>query len=120
MDIAIWIMQSPENADAVLRALLRFGETLLNPVPEDLQRDDTIFQIGIAPRRINIIAAASGLHFEEAYSNSMAVEIDGIEVHIPSLADLIRNKRASGRTRDLADAETLEELRAGQPPDPGK
>jgi len=41
----------------------------------------------------------------------MAVDIEEIEVRIPSLADLIRNKHASGRTKDLADAEALEEIR---------
>jgi len=49
----------------------------------------------------------------------MAVDIEGIEVHIPSVADLIRNKRASGRTKDLADAEALEELDDSEPSVPG-
>jgi predicted nucleotidyltransferase len=115
VDIDIWVMQSPDNADAVLRALQRFGTPLQNLTRQDLQRDDTVFQIGVAPRRIDIITTASGLQFEEAYANSLTVDIDGIEVHIPSLTDLIRNKRASGRTKDIADAEALEELRADQP-----
>ena len=120
MDIDIWILQSPENADAVMRALRRFGTPLQNLTPQDLQRDEMIFQIGVAPRRIDIITTASGLQFEEAYANSMAVDIEGLEVHILSLADLIRNKRASGRTKDIADAEALEELQSEQPADPGK
>ncbi len=117
MDIDIWIMQSPENAEAVMRALRRFGTLLQNLTPQDLQRDDTIFQIGVAPRRIEIITTASGLQFDEAYANSMAVDIEGIEVHIPSVTDLIRNKRASGRTKDIADAEALEKLQQERPPD---
>jgi predicted nucleotidyltransferase len=111
MDIDIWIMPSPKNADAVLRALRRFGAPLHNLTKEDLQRDGTIFQIGVAPRRIDIITAASGLYFEDAYERSLSVNIEGIEVHIPSIEDLIRNKRATGRTKDLADAEALESLR---------
>lgn len=111
MDIDIWIMPSPKNADAVLRALRRFGTPLHNLTKEDLQRDGTIFQIGVAPRRIDIITAASGLYFEDAYERSLSVNIEGIEVHIPSIEDLIRNKRATGRTKDLADAEALESLR---------
>jgi hypothetical protein len=117
MDIDIWVRQSPENAHAVLRALQRFGTPLQNLTLQDLQKDGTIFQIGVAPRRIDIITTASGLQFEEAFANSLAVDIEGIEVHIPSLPDLIRNKRASGRTRDIADAEALEELRSGKPPE---
>ncbi|MFP4453344.1 MAG: hypothetical protein ACLFPI_08250 [Desulfobacterales bacterium] len=111
MDIDIWVMPSSKNADAVLRALRRFGAPLHNFTKEDLQKDGTVFQIGVAPRRIDIITAASGLHFEDTYGRSLSVNIEGIEVHIPLIEDLIRNKRATGRTRDLADAEALEALK---------
>ena len=110
MDIDIWVMPSPKNADAVLRALRRFGAPLHNLTKEDLRRDGTIFQIGVAPRRIDIITSASGLQFEETYRRSLCVSIEGIEVHIPSVEDLIHNKRATGRTKDLADIEALESL----------
>ena len=111
MDIDIWIMPSPENADAVIRALRRFGAPLQNLTKEDLLTAGTIFQIGVAPRRIDIITAASGLQFEPAYRNSISVNIEGIEIRIPSIDDLILNKRAIGRTKDLADAEALESLK---------
>jgi len=111
MDIDIWVMPSPQNADAVLRALHRFGVPLQNLTKEDLQKDGTIFQIGVAPRRIDIITTASGLQFEETYGRALSVSIEGIEVHIPSIDDLICNKRATGRTKDLADAEALESLK---------
>lgn len=89
MDIDIWVMPSPQNADAVLRALHRFGAPLHNLTKEDLQNDETIFQIGVAPRRIDIITAASGLQFEDTYARSLSVNIEGIEVHIPLIDDLI-------------------------------
>lgn len=111
MDIDIWVMPSPRNAEAVLRALRRFGAPLHNLTREDFQKEGTIFQIGIAPRRIDIITAASGLKFEEVFQNSISIIIEGIEVHIPSIDDLIRNKRATGRTKDLADIEALESLK---------
>ena len=111
MDIDIWVMPSPRNAEAVQRALLRFGAPVHDLTEDDLLRDGTVFQIGVAPRRIDIITSASGLQFEEAYRNSLAMNIEGIEVHIPSLDDLIRNKKTSGRIRDLADAEALESLK---------
>ncbi len=110
MDIDIWVMPSPENAELVLRALARFGAPLQNLTQQDLETDGTVFQIGVAPRRIDILTAASGLQFEETFKNSIAVDIDGIQVHIPSKDDLIRNKKATGRTRDLADVEALESL----------
>ncbi len=111
MDIDIWVMPSSQNADAVMRALRRFGAPLHNLTKEDLQKDGTIFQIGVAPRRIDLITTASGLKFEETYRRSLCVSIEGIEVHVPSIDDLIRNKMASGRTTDLADAEVLESFK---------
>jgi hypothetical protein len=111
MDIDIWVMPSPENADAVLQALSRFGASLHNLTKKDLLKEGTIFQIGVAPRRIDIITSASGLQFETTYQNSIPVNIEGIEVRIPSIDDLIVNKRAIGRTKDLADAEALESLK---------
>jgi len=114
MDIDIWVMPSPQNAEAVLKALGRFGAPLLNLAKEDLQKEGTVFQIGVAPRRIDIITAASGLQFEEAYARSLSVTIEGIEVRILSIDDIIRNKRASGRTKDLADAETLESAKSSE------
>jgi hypothetical protein len=54
MDIDIWIMPAPQNADAVLRALRRFGAPFGDLTREDLQKEGTVFQIGTAPRRIDI------------------------------------------------------------------
>ena len=112
MDMDIWVMPSPRNAEAVLRALRRFGAPLHDLTAADLQAEGTIFQIGVAPRRIDIITTASGLHFEETFERSLTVDIEGIEVHVPSLDDLICNKRTVGRTKDLADAEALETLKS--------
>ena len=117
MDIDVWVMPSPENGEAVLRALRRFGAPLHGLTVADLQQDDTIFQIGVAPRRIDIITGASGLQFGETFARSSEIDVEGIRVHIPSIDDLIRNKRATGRTKDLADVEALEALRR---PDQGE
>ena len=117
MDIDFWVMPSPENAAAVLRALRRFGAPVQDLSPADLQKNDTIFQIGVAPRRIDLLTGASGLQFAEACQHASAIEIEGLPVRIPSIDDLIRNKRATGRTKDLADAEALEALRDSGPPD---
>ena len=111
MDIDIWVWQSPGNAESVLRALHRFGAPLHDLTSKDLLKDGIVFQVGVAPRRIDIITSASGLDFEATYRRSLPVNIEGIELHIPSLDDLVRNKKASGRIKDLADVEALESLR---------
>jgi len=108
MDIDIWIMPEPQNANMVLKALEDFGAPIENLSAEDLQKEDLIFQIGVAPRRIDIITSADGLRFEDAFARSRLVEIDAVPVHILSISDLIINKRSTGRLKDLADVETLE------------
>jgi len=111
MDIDIWVMPSPENAVAVIKALKSFAAPLHNLTLDDLQKSDIIFQIGVAPRRIDIITGVDGLNFETAHLNSIETEVEGLVIRIPSLEDLICNKKASGRTKDLADVEALEALK---------
>jgi hypothetical protein len=113
MDIDLWVQPTPHNAEAVLRSLRRFGAPTDDLTSDDLQKDGLIFQIGVAPRRIDIITSVSGLNFDDTFARSLTFDIDGIDVHVPTVDDIIRNKRASGRTRDLADAEALELLKGG-------
>lgn len=117
MDIDFWVMPSPENAAAVLRALGRFGAPAHGLKEADLTKDDTIYQISVAPRRIDIITGASGLHFDETFARSFEIEIEGLTVRVPAIDDLLRNKRASGRTKDNADVEALEALKKNNPSD---
>ena len=110
MDIDLWVKPSPSNADAVLKALRKFGAPVRGLSKADLQRDDTIYQIGVAPRRIDLITGASGLDFDEVYARAQQTEIEGVSIRIPTVGDLIANKRASGRPKDLLDVATLESL----------
>jgi len=110
MDIDLWVEPSEENAAALLRALAAFGAPLHDLTRDDLTREDTIFQIGVAPRRIDILTGVSGLSFAQAYERSVPAEMEGLKFRILSLPDLIANKRASGRLKDLADLEALGEM----------
>jgi predicted nucleotidyltransferase len=110
MDIDLWIMPDPENAILVLQSLEDFGAPSGSLSQSDLQKEGLIFQIGVAPRRIDILTSVDGLNFKEAFANSQTIEIEGIPVQVLSTADLIKNKRSTGRTKDLADAETLEKI----------
>ena len=111
MDIDLWIKSDSENAYLVLQALNDFGAPSGDLSPKDLQQEELIFQIGVAPRRIDILTSVDGLKFEEAFSHSEIIDIDGTPVHVLSIPDLIKNKKATGRFKDLADVELLEENR---------
>ena len=67
-----------------------------------------VFQIGVEPSRIDILTAISGVGFDDAWTNRLSVEIDGIQLSVIGRAELIVNKRACGRPKDIADAETLD------------
>lgn len=108
-DLDVWVRPSPENAERVWRALLVFGAPLLDLTPDDLARPETVFEIGVAPQRIDILAGIDGLTFDEGWGDHIVREISGVEVPVLSRAALIRNKKASGRPKDIADAQTLED-----------
>ena len=108
MDIDLWIMPDPENAPLVLKALDDFGAPTGNLDVNDFLKEGLIFQIGVAPRRVDIITSADGLQFNDAFARSELIKIDSVTVHVLSVLDLIVNKRSTGRLKDLADAEILE------------
>ncbi len=111
MDIDIWVMPSPENASAVIRALKQFGSPLHGLKVEDLQTDDIVFQIGVAPRRIDLLTGATGLDFSTATENAISRNIDGIDLKVLSIDDLIVNKLATGRPKDKIDADELKKIK---------
>ena len=110
IDLDIWILADQENARKVYAALGEFGAPLGQVKPEDFAQDGTIFQIGVAPCRIDVINKIDGGKYAEASPRAIQKTIEGVPVRIISREDLIVNKRASGRTKDLADAEILEGL----------
>lgn len=74
----------------------------------DLATPGTVFQIGVAPVRIDILTKIDAVEFDEAWREKVATKVGGVRVHVLSRAHLIQNKRAAGRLQDLADAERLE------------
>ena len=69
--------------------------------------DTVVFQIGVAPRRIDIIAHIDGVDFEQACNRKQDIEIDGLKVPFISKEYLIKNKEATGRDKDKLDAAWL-------------
>ena len=110
IDLDIWILADQENARKVYTALGEFGAPLGQVKPEDFAQDGTIFQIGVAPCRIDVINKIDGVKYAEASPRAIQKTIEGVPFRVISREDLIANKRASGRTKDLADAEILEGL----------
>jgi hypothetical protein len=109
-DLDFFIMASPENASAIIRALKRFGAPLMGVSEADFEKEGEVFQIGVPPIRIDIITKINGVSFADAYPRALVTEWEGVTVHVLSLQDLLTNKRATGRKKDLGDIELLERL----------
>ena len=106
-DIDIWVRPTQENAERVMRALVKFGAPLLDLTIEDLTKADTVFQIGVDPSRVDILSGISGVAFDDAWKRRLVLNIEGARVPVLSRVDFVTNKRASGRPKDLLDLELL-------------
>ncbi len=106
-DIDFFVWANAENAASLFRALSRFGAPLRNLSAADFASEGAVYQIGVGPRRIDIITRIDGVKFEDAYARRLTVQREGVKLPVISRDDLIANKRATGRTQDLADVEHL-------------
>ena len=107
-DIDIWVRRSDENAERVWKALKRFGAPLLDLNLDDLNKPDIVFQVGVEPRRIDILTSIAGVEFDEAWPHRKNVEVDNLTVSVIGREQLLQNKKATGRPKDLADVAWLE------------
>jgi len=107
-DIDLWIRLSAENARRVARALVTFGAPSSNISEEQLKTPGTVLQIGVAPRRIDILTSIDGVDFDDAWRDRTETLVEGLKVSVIGRRHLIQNKKAVGRPQDLADIARLE------------
>lgn len=109
-DLDVWVRAESSNAERVFRALAQFRAPLAGMSPADFSEEGFVFQIGIAPVRVDILMSIDGVAFAEAWPNRVAIDFDGVPAWVISRPDLIRAKRAAGRPQDVLDAENLEQI----------
>lgn len=110
-DLDVWVRPETQNAERVLKALIAFGAPLQHLSVSDLVQPGVIFQIGVAPLRIDILTSIDAVQFEEAWRERLTATLGGEKIPVLSARHLIVNKRAVGRAQDLADVEWLEKKR---------
>jgi hypothetical protein len=106
-DLDVWVEPSPANAVRVMRALAAFGAPLDQISEADFATSGITYQIGVAPGRIDILTDLTGLTFDEAWRDRLVRHFGTVQVGVIGLDAFIRNKLATGRTKDLADIEGL-------------
>jgi hypothetical protein len=106
-DIDVWVEATPDNATRVMRALVAFGAPLRDIAEADFSRKGITYQMGVPPGRIDVLTELTGLAFVEAWPERTTKQFGDIDVPVIGLAAFIKNKRATGRLKDLADIEGL-------------
>jgi len=107
-DIDVWLRPEAGNIARVLDAFQAFGFRSPGLKAEDFGID-TVIQLGQPPRRIDLLTSIDGVSFADCYARGEVVRVDGVPLNVIGLADCKANKRASGRHKDLADLESLED-----------
>lgn len=108
-DLDVWVEPTAPNSERVHRALHAFGAPLTDLSVAELAQPELVYQIGVPPRRIDILTSLTGLTFEEAWSTRVEGPFGDTRCPYLGREALVRNKRAVGRPRDLADLEALGE-----------
>jgi hypothetical protein len=110
-DLDVWVRPSIENARKVIAALRAFGAPMTDLAESDLEVEGTIFQMGVAPNRIDILTSIDGVAFDEAWIARVATVYGDVPIAVLSIEHLLRNKRTVNRLQDQIDVEKLERAR---------
>jgi len=106
-DIDFWVRPTDENSIRVWQAIQDFGLGSIGFTPHDIADGNTLM-MGVPPGRIDLLPVISGVNFDEAWERKVSGKLGGIDVFFLSEPDLLKNKLASGRSKDLVDAERLQ------------
>ena len=105
-DIDFLVSETNSNLERLHKALLAFGAPPIDT--ECLREKGNVIRIGSSPIQIDIISEADGIDIDDSFSRKETINVEGISIYVISKSDLIKNKKASGRSMDIADAENLE------------
>ena len=108
-DIDLWIDKDKENVKKTLLALDEFGVPFVITT-EDLTKDNSIIQIGVAPIRIDLLTDIDGVQFADAYTNKVIHDFGEIQASVLHIDDILKNKIASKRSKDKIDVIELQKI----------
>jgi len=108
-DIDVFVKSDTPNAKRIIHVLNEFGFGSLEITIDDFLKDDSVVQLGLPPVRIDIITSISGVTWEQANASKEAGMYGDLPVYYIGKEQYVANKRATGRTKDIADIEALGE-----------
>ena len=107
-DLDVWIDATPENASRLMIALREFGAPLDQIAESDFISPGVVYQICVPPGRIDILTQLTGLTFAEAWPARLLKAFGDVEAPFIGKAAFLKNKRATGRPKDLGDIEGMQ------------
>lgn len=115
-DLDFLVRPTRENASRIMESLHSFGFSDLDLTMDDFLRPDLVLQLGRPPNRIDLLTSITGVSIDEAWNERVAGELDGLPVFFLGRDTLLRNKEATGRDQDIADARKLRATAARKDP----
>ena len=112
-DIDIWVKPSAENVTRLLGVLDEFGFRSLGLTASDFMQPQAVIQLGYPPARIDLLTSIDGVEFDACFARRQALGVDGLSLNLIALDDFRANKLATGRAKDLADLQSLDETPPG-------
>lgn len=109
-DVDILLKVSEENADKIMEVLNDFGFGGIGILKDDFLKEGQVIQLGYPPNRIDLLTEISGVKFDDAWKNKSTIKIENTNLNFLGVEELIKNKSATGRKKDIADVEILKKI----------
>ncbi len=109
-DMDILIEREENNANKLLAVIKDFLGSTIGFDKDDFLKEENVIMMGRPPFRIDILTDISGVSFKEAFESSKIYEDEGLKIRCIHINELIRNKKATGRLKDLGDVDMLEKI----------
>jgi len=107
-DLDIFVRPTLDNAVRLLTALDAFGFPVRDLRPEIVVDRRRMLEMGVPPVQIHVMSTISGVEWDEVWSDRVEGSLGSHSVHFLGRESFLRNKRAAGRPKDLADIDALE------------
>lgn len=106
-DLDILVRPTEENGTRLLLAIAAFGFPTAPVTPQDIVIGRKVIQMGVPPVQLHVMSAIDGVTWEEVWEGRVAGWLGSAHVAFIGETEFLKNKRASGRLKDLADIEAL-------------
>jgi hypothetical protein len=107
-DLDVWVNPTIENARKMVNVMDEFGFSSMGLTEKDFSKNGNVIQMGYPPFRIDVLTKPDGVTFDECYQNKILVDYQGLQIAVIGFEDFKKNKKASGRPKDIQDLDNLQ------------